>query len=261
MAKSQAELGKNYAFRVDDDWEPGGEPARGNSTASPLNVRYRVGSISKYLSGRWLDYGCADGGYTDGLLDGGASSVVGVDVEAARVEEARRRGHPADVADFEVFDGTALPFDDGSFDGAFVNEVMEHVADERQSLAELRRVIKPGGHLVVISPNRWFPFEGHTVRIGKWTSRFPTPVIPWLPGRLTRDWVDARNYWPFELSGLVERNGFTVVERSFIWPVFEVIPWLPARWITYYQRHISVFSRIPGLRRFGVSNLVVGVRN
>ena len=133
-------------------------------TASPLNVRYRgSGSIAEYLSGRWLDYGCADGGYTDGLLDGGASSVVGVDVEAARVEEARRRGHPPDVADFEVFDGTTLPFDDGSFDGGFsVNEVMEHVADERQSLAELHRVIKPGGHLVVISPNRWFPFEGHT---------------------------------------------------------------------------------------------------
>ena len=91
MAKSQAELGKNYAFRVDDDWEPGGEPARGNSTASPLNVRYRVGSISKYLSGRWLDYGCADGGYTDGLLDGGASSVVGVDVESG----AGRRGPAA----------------------------------------------------------------------------------------------------------------------------------------------------------------------
>ena len=67
---------------------------------------------------------------------------------------------------------------------------------------------------------------------------------------------------PSKLSGLIERNGFTVVERSFIWPVFEVIPWaLPARWITYDQRHISVFSRIPGLQRFGVSNLVVGVRN
>ncbi len=38
MAKSQAGLGKNYAFLVDDEWEPGGEPARGNPTASPLNV-------------------------------------------------------------------------------------------------------------------------------------------------------------------------------------------------------------------------------
>ena len=41
----------------------------GSSTASPFNAEYRLGRISKYVKGGdWLDYGCADGGYTAGLL-------------------------------------------------------------------------------------------------------------------------------------------------------------------------------------------------
>ena len=42
-----------------------------------------------------------------------------------------------------------------------MNEMFEHVADERWALAEILRVLKPGGILVLISPNRWFPIEGH----------------------------------------------------------------------------------------------------
>jgi ubiquinone/menaquinone biosynthesis C-methylase UbiE len=63
-----------------------------------------------------------------------------------------------------------LPFADSSFDRTFVNEVLEHISDEGQTLNELRRVLRPGGVLIVISPNRRFPFEGHTVHVGSWTS-------------------------------------------------------------------------------------------
>jgi SAM-dependent methyltransferase len=144
---------------------PKGEPRRGDTTASALNVDYRTDRIATYLSGRWLDYGCADGGYAEALLARGLDSIVGVDVESPRIDLANARHLPN--ATFEVFDGRSLPFDDASFDGAFVNEVLEHVVDEAASLDELHRVIRPGGYLVVISPNRWFPFEGHGVEVGK----------------------------------------------------------------------------------------------
>jgi SAM-dependent methyltransferase len=236
---------------------PVGKPDPGWNTGTPTNVTYRVGRIAPYLSGRWLDYGCAEGGYAFALLSNGASSVVGVDVQEDRINQAIARRIPNAV--FHAFDGSRLDFPDGSFDGAFVNEVLEHVADEQESLREIRRVLKSNGYLIVMSPNRWFPFEGHPVSIGR--VRFgPAPLIPWLPERWTRKWTHARNYWPKQLIGHVRRAGFAVREVGFIWPVLERFPWLPAPMIAAYQRRIGQFDDIPGFRRFGLSTLIVAVK-
>lgn len=229
----------------------------GCSTASSLNVTYRVGRISSYLSGTWLDYGCADGGYSAALLANGASSVVGVDVEADRIEAAKARGIPN--AAFYAFDGSKIDLPDEIIDGAFVNEVMEHVDDELESLKDIRRLMKPGGTLIIISPNRWFPFEGHGTRIGG-RDLPPTPLIPWLPLRLTNRWTYARNYWPRQLAGHAQDAGFTISEIGFIWPVFEFYSWLPAPIISLYQRWLTRIDDFPGLRRFGVSTLVIATK-
>ena len=229
----------------------------GHGTASSFNVNYRIGRIASYLSGTWLDYGCADGGYAAELLANGASSVVGVDVEADRIEVAKERGIAN--ATFYAFDGFNIDLPGEIVDGAFVNEVMEHVDDEQASLKEIYRLMKPGGTLIVISPNRWFPFEGHGTKIaGRWLP--PTPLIPWLPVRLTNRWTYARNYWPRQLAGHVRDAGFTVSETGFIWPVFEFYSWLPASIILLYQRWVTRIDDIPGIRRFGVSNLVIAAK-
>jgi SAM-dependent methyltransferase len=236
---------------------PIGKPDLGRNTATPANVIYRVGRIATYLSGQWLDFGCAEGGYTAALLRNGARSVVGVDVDEKRVDKATMLRIPN--ARFHTFDGTRLDFPEESFDGAFVNEVLEHVVDEQKSLREIHRVLKPRGCLVLISPNRWFPIEGHAVSIG--SVRFgPVPVIPWLPERWTRRWTEARNYWPRQLIRHVNEAGFVVREVGFIWPVFEQYSWLPASVIAAYQRRMNRFDDIPGLRRFGISTLIVAVK-
>lgn len=231
----------------------------GSSTAFPFNVQYRMGRIEKYVvGGHWLDLGCADGGYTQGLLDAGADSVIGVDIEADRIDAARL-AHPEIT--FHVADGGPLPFPDASFDGVFMNEVFEHVADESRTLEDIRRILKPGGLLIVISPNRGFPFEGHRVQIGRWSSNKPTPLIPWLPRSRTDKWVTARNYWPAELRSTIESNGFDITETGFIMPVMEAYPWMPEALTRPYRRHIRTVEHWPFLRRLGVSNLVVGFRN
>jgi len=233
------------------------EPDRGKTTATPMNVDYRVGRISKYLSGHWLDFGCADGGYGQEMLSRGLDALSGVDVEPSRIAAARKRN--LRNSSYTTFDGHALPFGDSSFDGALMNEVFEHVADERTALAEIFRVLKPGGTFVLISPNRWFPIEGHNVTVGSKTI-CPAPLVPWLPERLTHNWTAARNYWPSQLRRHVRDSGFAMLETSFIWPVLEVYPWLPARGIALYQRHFRKLDRLWGVRRFGVSTMVVGVK-
>ena len=234
-----------------------GEPDRGSATATPLNVSYRIGRISKYLSGHWLDFGCADGGYDEEMLARGLAAVTGVDVEESRIADAKRRNLPN--ATYTEFDGRTLPFGDATFDGVFMNEVFEHVADERRTLFEVLRVLKAGGILVLISPNRWFPVDGHFIVVG--TKEFgPAPLIPWLPERVTRKWTVARNYWPSELERQVRDAGFAINEIGFIWPVLETHQWLPKRGIAWYQRNFRKWDGVRGLRRFGVSTMVIGVK-
>jgi ubiquinone/menaquinone biosynthesis C-methylase UbiE len=228
---------------------------RGRGTASALNVSYRIGRIEPYVEGRWLDFGCADGGYSSALLDAGASVVDGVDVEADRIEQARSRN--LENVSFNHLSDSTLPFSDDTFDGAFVNEVLEHVDNEQLALSEIHRVLRVSGYVVVMSPNRWFPIDGHAVHIAGRSFR-PSPLVPWLPVRLTRRITEARNYWPSQLVKEVREAGFEIVNIGYIWPVMERYRWLPDSLIRLYQRHFERLDDIPGLRKFGLSTVVIG---
>jgi SAM-dependent methyltransferase len=234
----------------------------GSSTATKLNLDYRLKKLADagLLHGRWLDYGCAQGDYTSALVAKGADCAIGYDVVAERINEARIRHQKNPRVEFHTNSTGLLPLDDNSVDNAFVNEVMEHVTDEASALRELHRVIRPGGHLVVISPNRWFPFECHGAKLGGLALPFPVPLLPWLPKALGQRFMEARNYWPSELAGLVAAHGFRVRPVRFVWPVLEVYPWLPRALTRFYQKRIGRFDRLPIIRRFGVSTLVIGDR-
>jgi SAM-dependent methyltransferase len=226
----------------------------GRNTASPLNVQYRLECIAGLLQGRWLDAGCAEGTYTNALLTHGANEAFGVDLLRDRVAAAAER---FPNIDFREAATETLPFPDSFFDGIWLNEVLEHVADERRSLAEFRRVLQPNGVLVILAPNRWFPFEGHSINIGSWVSHAPMPFVPWLPRSVTDRWTTARNYWPSEVRKLVREAGFDLAAPQFIMPVLEVFPWLPQSGVDFFQKHLEHLDDIPIVRRFGVSNLVI----
>ena len=95
---------------------------------------------------RLLDAGCGSGRTLDELARFGRAS--GVDTSPEAVAAARRRGH-RDVRVARVED---LPFPDGAFDLVTCLDVIEHTPDDRATLAELRRVTRPGGLLVVTVP-------------------------------------------------------------------------------------------------------------
>ena len=95
-----------------------------------------------------LDAACGEG-YGAALLAGQAASVTGVDISAEAIGHARRRyGHLENLS-FETADCTRLPFADGAFDQVVSFETLEHLAEQEALLAEFRRVLRPGGFLML----------------------------------------------------------------------------------------------------------------
>ncbi len=97
---------------------------------------------------RVLDFGCGPGTITVGLAKAiEPGEVHGIDMEESQVAMARSAaeagGHSN--ATFHVGDVTALPFEDDSFDVAHCHAVLMHVPDTAATLAEVKRVLKPGG--------------------------------------------------------------------------------------------------------------------
>jgi ubiquinone/menaquinone biosynthesis C-methylase UbiE len=97
-----------------------------------------------------LDVGCGSGEFSAELARAGAA-VTGIDVAEAALARARRRH---DGLEFRLISSDGpLPFDDNVFEFVWAGEVIEHVADTARWLSELRRVLAPGGVLLVTTPS------------------------------------------------------------------------------------------------------------
>ncbi len=109
-------------------------------------LEHDIGSL------RILDVGCATGRLLDQLAASGATRLSGTDLAPNMIEVAakklRRRGVPVDlrVADAE----DRLPWDDESFDAVTLTAVLHHFFRPKDALAEIRRVLHPGGRLLVL---------------------------------------------------------------------------------------------------------------
>ena len=97
---------------------------------------------------RALDFGCGPGTISVGLAEAvEPGEMHGIDMEASQIDLARAAaqagGH--DNATFRVGNALDLPFDDDYFDVAHCHAVLMHIPDTQAVLAEVRRVLKPGG--------------------------------------------------------------------------------------------------------------------
>ena len=99
---------------------------------------------------RVLDLGCGAGRFVAALREAGAEPV-GVELAEAALERARANAPGADLR--LVADDGSLPLEHASVDLVWCSEVLEHVPDTAHLLLEVRRVLRPGGRLLVTVPH------------------------------------------------------------------------------------------------------------
>lgn len=161
-----------------------GERARADRFAAWLGRGRRV-----------LDAGCRDGTLMRHFLDG--NRVVGCDIDD-RALQLCRAAHGVPVVNADLMHG--LPFRDEAFDGAVLGEVLEHVVDPRFVLAEIQRVLRPGGTFVGSVPN--------ALRLRN--------RLTFLSGRsFERDPTHLHFYSPADVRALLAAAGFSGIEFAF----------------------------------------------
>jgi SAM-dependent methyltransferase len=216
----------------------------------------RLNLIQRYVpleSARVLDIGCGVGTYVKRLGEV-ADRAYGIDIAAERVRESATGSLSVAVSEH-------LPFETGAFDMVLLNEVIEHVHDDRKTLEEACRVVRPGGHIVVYAPNRLYPFETHGIYTGSHYRFGNIPLVNYLPDALRNKLVPhARAYTSRSIRKLIEGLPATVVVHTQVYPGFDNIE---ARRGRLGRTLKSVFHRLEEtpLRAFGLSHFVVLRRN
>lgn len=109
-----------------------------------------------------LDIACGEG-FGSAMLAGSAASVIGVDIDESTIRHARAVYHNVEGVKFLHGNAADIPLDDESIDVVVSFETIEHHDKHREMIAEIRRVLKPDGVLIISSPNRvvYSEMSGH----------------------------------------------------------------------------------------------------
>jgi SAM-dependent methyltransferase len=117
----------------------------------------QIAQLDLPANAQLLDAGCGSGRTLDELSHFGV--VAGCDLNPLAIEAAKSRGH----SDVRLGRLEELPFEDHSFDLVTCLDVVEHVSDDLRAFTELRRVTRPGGHLLVTVPAYQWLWSQHDV--------------------------------------------------------------------------------------------------
>jgi len=176
-------------------------------------IRKLLDLLGTETPARLLDVGCA-GGELAALLATRGWRVHGVEAEHALVQAASARGVDTRAVDL---DRAPLPWSDGAFDAVVAAEVIEHVIDTDHLLAEIARVLRPGGALVVTTPN----LASLENRLRLLLGRYPMWMDVGIEGA-----GHLRYYTPRMLRHQLARHGLRVERHVGNW-----VPLVPQRWL------------------------------
>ena len=154
---------------------------------------------------RVLDVGCSSGYLSAPLAERG-NTVVGIELDPAAAREAEAYCERVVVGDLETME---LPFEPGSFDVVLLGDVIEHLRDPVGALARLRPLLRPGGRLVLSTPN-----------VANWAMRLSLLGGRWrYTDRGILDRTHTHLFTRATLREALERAGYTVDRIDFSAPV------------------------------------------
>jgi ubiquinone/menaquinone biosynthesis C-methylase UbiE/DNA-binding transcriptional ArsR family regulator len=113
--------------------------------------RFHLAALAAFADPGWIvgDLGCGTGAMSAALAPF-VGRVVAVDSSAPMLQAAKKRLHNFDNVDLRRGELESLPIDDGRLDAATLMLVLHHLAEPERALAEVARVLKPGGRLVMV---------------------------------------------------------------------------------------------------------------
>jgi glycosyltransferase involved in cell wall biosynthesis/SAM-dependent methyltransferase len=206
-----------------------------------------------------LEIGCGTGVHARLLAEAGAR-VTAIDLTPTAVELTRRRLelHGLDARVLEA-DAERLPFADGSFDFAWSWGVIHHSADTERVVAEIARVLRPGGRVALMVYHRssityWIQYQLIRGVLGGGLLRESPAEI----ANRYSDGVIARHYTRDELAALLSPF-FERVETKVMGQLGEAVP-LPAQLRAPVEDAVPLSSRKRVLRRWGWFLVASGVR-
>lgn len=176
----------------------------------------RFAEIKKLIEpvkGEILDIGSCDGTFTEVIATkSGTKRIIGIDCIASSVAYAQKRFKKDKRYRFLVADATKLPFADNRFEAVFCLEVLEHIINPEKVMKEARRVLQPGGYLIILVPtdNRLFK------------------IIWWIVLQTWgRHWQETHVHsfnQPGSLKKALEKAGYRVeIEKKFILNMLEAV--------------------------------------
>lgn len=151
---------------------------------------------------RYLDAGCGNGAAPISLARRFRLEVTGVDVDPEQIALARASSLGTANVRFMTLDSRSLPFIDGEFDIVFTNKTIHHIAGWQKALAEMIRVLKPGGYLI-----------------------YADFILPSIAARLGEALFGGRAGFPTRevLDDLFARSGLQAVHRLVLPMHFECV--------------------------------------
>ena len=253
-----------------DERRPGGcfpiLPGTPSKSVQECGVQKRLEFILTCLTqpvNRLLDVWCGEGAYLV-PLSSHSVKVVGVDLNDDYLNTARTNYPQPDIYLARMV-SQRLAFVDGVFDTIILIETLEHLVDGRAAIAEMARMLRPEGLLLISVPNKLFPIETHSIQIGgnlcgsRWGTG--TPLLPLLSRWIRRRFATVRLYYTWELRKLLTDCGFIVRKVDHLMPSLDSmerqLAWTPlARWL----RWLSAWLERSPFRRLGSTILMQAER-